>query len=532
MQIGRSIPLKVLSLSIISILVVSVLVTSGNSNAQHEFVNEVSINDGEVVNGMIEISGRVDKNVTELRLNIESANHEVIISGLRLSIYNLNWTFKWDTTNVADGDYEISLTAYNNSNQLEQIITVVFVENTKDTATIPGDQALIIAIVLVIFIIIEICVIIGERKLRAIKLNALKLTPKNMMFKLPAFAYLNVILFFSALLIMLSIFIVAITDTLIFTIYMVVIGMAALTGLWALTHRGIASKIVLFGFLITLWIGLIDIAFMGLFTSSHKIPSSIAISSSIIGLGILLTYMIMLSLIWRIKIRAKLPAKIAIVMAIISVSFTILVVIGLILATIEILEWKLVTLEAIIFAGIISISTWIVYRTAISSFEAREESRTPTTKNATFNMVNIESIPIGVLAREYKKNTLGKISYEISSDDEINIGVISVAGDWAKDKELAYILMAEFVTKMHRESYTNSGLVAIRLYRSGEKLAEKLELCKYFGFITVSSGEEKRLGYYHLELSAKPGLFGTVGVGSTTSGKHTKPSKSRLGGPG
>ncbi len=488
-------------------MVIAILVNSNYSRAQFDYIFEISPPGGTVVEGIIAFSGKVHENVTELRLNIESDEHEVIVDEFKLSIWNYNWTYKWDTTKVSDGVYEISVTAYNRTEQLERIMTLVFVENENDEPSMTDAQALIIAIVIIIFIIIEICILIIDRKLSAIKFKALNLINKNVKLITPRFAYLNTVLFLLTLFITLSILIV-LTDTTIFTIYLIVIGMTALAGIWGLTHRGIASKIALMVFFGGLWIGLSIIIFTDLFNGTEKIPKSLAVAGSIALLGLLVTYSFLLILVWRMKVRAQIPAKVTLVITIISWVLPILALVGIIFAAIEILGWEIILLETIVFSGIMSILSWVVYRAEILYYEMREESRTRSTKNITFNMFKIESIPIGLFAREYKKNTLGKISYELNSEDEISIGIISVIDDWDTQWELAHRLMAGFINKMHNDSFANAGGVTLKLYSSDENLDTKLELCKYFGFVVISSGREKQLGYYHLELGAKPGLFG------------------------
>jgi hypothetical protein len=485
-----------------------ILGNSELSRAQFDYIYEISPPGGSVVEGVLELSGRVNENVTDLRLNIENVGHEVIVDEFRLSIWNYNWTYKWDTTKVPDGVYEIAVTAYNKTEQLERIITVVSIENVKDESSLTEDQALIMGVVLIIFIIIKICILIIDRKLIARKLKALNLVTKNISHITPRSAYTNTTQFLLTLFIIPLIFIGFMTDATILTIFLIVSGMTALAGIWGLTHRGIASKLALMVCLGCLWIGLSILIFTDLLNGTEKMPKSLAVAGSIVLLGSLVTYSLILILVWRMKIRAQLPAKVTLVVTVISGVLLILAIAGIIFAAIEILGWEIVLLETIGLLWIMSILSWFVYRYELIYFETREESRTSTTKNITFNMFNIDSIPMGLFAKEYKKRMLGKISYEINSEDEISIGIISVIDDWDTQWELLYRLMAGFINKMRKESFADARGVTLNLYSSDADLDKKLELCKYFGFVVISSGREKQLGYYHLELGAKPGLFG------------------------
>ena len=155
----------------------------------------------------------------------------------------------------------------------------------------------------------------------------------------------------------------------------------------------------------------------------------------------------------------------------------------------------------------ISITTWMVYRWDLVFFETREESRTKNTRNMTFNMFDIDSSSDGLVNKDHQKINLSKISYKISTDDNVNIGVISIMGDWATNHDLAYDLMHKFVRRMHRFSYIKRGRVAVKLYSSDDDFDRKLSLCQDLGFVIVNKEKNCEHSNYQLELQSNRGLF-------------------------
>lgn len=427
---------------------------------------------------------------------------------LSLSIDNNTWTYIWVTTRVGDGEYNITIKTYNLTSLTDVNITTLIVDNIKLSSNSRSDNKIIIAAILVIiFTIIEVIIILMDRRHRNKVLTSLNIEPNQITYNVPRLALVNIAIFLIIMTIILTIITPLIRNELLYSIFLILNGMTILTGLWAFTHKCLASKLALAFFFSSLWFLIMSMTSMGLYKPPIKITMPGILTGLILGILIMAVYLLIFSFIYIDKSSSNIKKGVSVITIILTLIFLGTIFLTILFANFSMFDWPNSLFLSLIFSGMISIVTWVVYRSDLVFFETREESQTKNTRNMTFNMFDIDGSRGGLVRKDHQKINLSKISYKISTDDNVNIGMISIQGDWDFNHDLAHKIMHKFVRKMHRFSYIKRGCVSVKLYSSDDDFDHKLSLCRDLGFVIVSNEKHCDNSNYQLELQSNQGLF-------------------------
>ena len=250
---------------------------------------------------------------------------------------------------------------------------------------------------------------------------------------------------------------------------------------------------------------------MGLYKPQIKITMPGIFIGVILGILIMVVYLLIFSLIYLGKNSSDIKKGISVIAIIITLIFLGTIFLTTLFANFGMFNWPNSLFLSLIFSGMISITTWMVYRWDLVFFENREESQTNNSRNMTFNMFNVEDSGGRFIKRDYQKINLAKISLKISFDDNVKISMITIRGDWDLNRDLAFTLMNEFVKRMYKLSYVERGHVAIRLYKTDDDFDSKLILCQNFGFVIELKKNKSDNSYYQLELQSNHRLFKHLG---------------------